>query len=163
MKYTDFVGNDKIRITAEILNKSWDIVSQNIKDGLANRGGYEYSTAKYLNKIIPDFQSFTTHVRFFIDNWNDNPVFTESYTSNNISKKRLAIGQDEDGGMLWLKGQPASNIMDILLIVSICPDISNFLFPKEVVVQKPITPEEKKEEPQQSVYNDDDYYYYGYD
>lgn len=158
MKYTDFVGQDKIKITSEILNRSWKILSENVKDGLADRGGYEKPKAKYLSKIAPDFQSFVTHIRFFIENWNDNPVFTESYISNGITKKRLAIGQDEDGGMVWLKGQPASNVMDILYIVASCPDISEFFFPKEPVVQKLSFSEE---EDRRSF--DDDYYFYGYD
>ena len=162
MKYTDFVGQDKIKITSEILNRSWNIFSNNVKDGMADRGGYELPKAKYLNKIVPDFQSFVTHIRFFIDNWNDNPIFTESYKSNGISKKRLAIGQDEDGGMIWLKGQPSSNIMDILFIVSSCPDVIEFFFPKETIPIKPTFLEEKKEE-QGTYYNDDDYGFYGYD
>jgi len=159
MKYTDFVGKDKIKITSEIVNRSWNILSQNVKDGLANKGRYEYPQAKYLNKIAPDFQSFVTHIRFFIDNWNDNPVFTESFQSSGIAKKRLAIGQDEDGGMIWLKGQPASNIMDILFIVSACPDVSEFLFPKETTPSKPIFLEEEENKRR----FDDDYYFYGYD
>lgn len=159
MKYTDFVGQGKIKITSEILNRSWKILSENVKDGLANRGGYEYPKAKYLSKIAPDYQSFVTHVRFFIENWNDNPVFTESFSSNGTDKKRLAIGQDEDGGMIWLKGQPTSNIMDILFVVSSCPDIFEFFFPKETFVQKPSFLEEKEE---RSSF-DNDYYFYGYD
>jgi hypothetical protein len=115
-----------------------------------------------LNKIVPDYQSFVTHIRFFIDNWNDNPLFTESFTSEGAIKKRLAIGQDEDGGMIWLKGQPATNISDILLVVASCPDIYEELFPKEVKLPPEPKQKEPPEEPRYTSY-DDDTYYYGYD
>lgn len=155
MKYTDFIGEEKIKITAEVLNKSWDTFSKNIKDSLADEGGSHYNKARYLSKIVPDYQSFVTHIRFFIDNWNDNPVFTETFKSGYTNRKRLAIGQDEDGGMVWLKGQPASNTSDLLLIVGSCPDIYDFLFPKYTT---PIT----EEPPEQRPY-EDDYFFYGYD
>lgn len=154
MKYTDFVGQEKIKITSTILDRSWNTFSKNIKDALADQGGSHFSRAKYLNKLVPDYQSFVTHIRFFIDNWNDNPLFTESFKSEGVNKKRLAIGQDEDGGMIWIKGQPASNVSDLLLIVGSCPDIYDFFFPKYTA---PIV-----KEPEQNSYNDD-YYFYGYD
>jgi len=166
MKHIDFHGDVKIRLSAETLNKSWDILSTNIKDQLGAGGGQHYQTAKYLHKLIPDYQSFVTHVRFFIDNWNDNPVFTEIYESNGKQKKRLAIGHDEDGGMIWLKGQPCSNVLDLLTIVSACPSIYETLFPKEQELTTKQNETTKQEEPvQENHYSsyDDDYYFYGYD
>jgi hypothetical protein len=162
MKYTDFVGQSRVKITSKTLEYSWDIFSKNIKASLADVGGSHFQKAKYLNKIVPDYQSFVTHIRFFIDNWNDNPLFTESFTSEGADKKRLAIGQDEDGGMIWLKGQPATNISDILLVVASCPDIYEELFPKEVKLPPEPKQEEPPKEPRYTSY-DDDAYYYGYD
>jgi len=165
MKYIDFQGDIKIRVPSETLDKSWTILSGNIKDQLAAGGGQYYQTAKYLNKIIPDYQSFVTHIRFFIENWNDNPLFTEMYESNKKQKKRLAVGQDEDGGMVWLKGQPCPNVLDLLTVVSACPTIYEAFFPKEqppAIKQEEPAQEELAQEKRYSSY-DDDYYFYGYD